>query len=202
MGKLSALSLTKGFGIIRRLGATSPVRLAANMGVLSGGGYTAWKYIGEPAIKELEENDGIVGTAGKVIMGRERAEKVSQITDKVVDKVDNAVNNNGDVSNSGNPSQSVMEQSVGNTVSSMLGSGTNMFSGFFNNIFSGNINMMSVLALILGGWLLLGRHGLWAKIAGGILAMLTISSNSQRQQPQQQQQLNISSAQPSQGIHR
>lgn len=203
MSKLTLLG--KGFGLIKRIGSNSPVKVAGNMGVLYGG----WKYLVKPelgdAMEEMKKGSGVVGEVSKVVVGEGRAEKMKNIVDGTLDKVDNAVNPTnaagGSASTSAGASQSMMEQSVGNTLNGLFGGGMNMFTNFFNNLFSGNISLLGVLGLILGGWLLMGRHGLWAKIAGGIIGLATIYNNSQRQQSQQQ--VNVSNTpEASRGMHR
>jgi hypothetical protein len=48
---------------------------------------------------------------------------------------------------------------------------------------------MSILGLLLSGWLVFGRTGWLGKIAGAIMSMMLIGSNSQNQQvkPTQEQ---------------
>ena len=72
-----------------------------------------------------------------------------------------------------------------NGISSFLsdvssGNGGEMMGGFFQNLTHGNVSGMGVMGLVLSAFLVFGRFGWMAKLAGAMLAMMTIGNNSQR----------------------
>ena len=72
-----------------------------------------------------------------------------------------------------------------NGISSFLsdvssGNGGQMLGGFLQNLTHGNVSGMGVMGLVLSAFLVFGRFGWMAKLAGAMLAMMTIGNNSQR----------------------
>ena len=55
-----------------------------------------------------------------------------------------------------------------------------MLGGFLGNLAHGNVSGMGVMGLVLSAFLVFGRFGWMAKLAGAMLAMMTIGNNSQR----------------------
>ena len=73
-----------------------------------------------------------------------------------------------------------------NGISSFLsdvssGNGGEMMGGFFQNLTHGNVSGMGVMGLVLSAFLVFGRFGWMAKLAGVMLAMMTIGNNSRRE---------------------
>ena len=64
------------------------------------------------------------------------------------------------------------------------GNGGEMLGGFFNNLIQGNIRGMGIMGLVLSAFLLFGRFGWMGKLAGAILAMMTIGNNAGVRQQQ------------------
>ena len=56
-----------------------------------------------------------------------------------------------------------------------------MMGGFFQNLTHGNVSGMGVMGLVLSAFLVFGRFGWMAKLAGAMLAMMTIGNNSRRE---------------------
>ena len=69
-------------------------------------------------------------------------------------------------------------QKVSDTVS---GAGGQMLGGFLQNLTHGNVSGMGVMGLVLSSFLVFGRFGWMARIAGAVLAMMTIGNNSRRE---------------------
>ena len=60
------------------------------------------------------------------------------------------------------------------------GNGGEMLGGFLQNLSHGNVSGMGMMGLVLSAFLIFGRFGWMAKLAGAMLAMMTIGNNSQR----------------------
>ena len=72
-----------------------------------------------------------------------------------------------------------------NGISSFLsdvssGNGGEMLGGFLGNLTHGNVSGMGIMGLVLSAFLVFGRFGWLAKLAGAMLAMMTIGNNSAR----------------------
>ena len=55
-----------------------------------------------------------------------------------------------------------------------------MLGGFLGNLTHGNVSGMGIMGLVLSAFLVFGRFGWMAKLAGAMLAMMTIGNNSAR----------------------
>ena len=60
------------------------------------------------------------------------------------------------------------------------GNGGEMLGGFLGNLTHGNVSGLGVMGLVLSAFMVFGRFGWMAKLAGAVLAMMTIGNNSRR----------------------
>ena len=72
-----------------------------------------------------------------------------------------------------------------NGISSFLsdvssGNGGEMLGGFLGTLTHGNVSGLGIMGLVLSAFLVFGRFGWLAKLAGAMLAMMTIGNNSAR----------------------
>jgi hypothetical protein len=147
----------------------------------TGVGYLAWENIVNDKPVARSVSDVLIGedNVDKTLdMASNAADKISSVTDKADNTLDGV--NQATTSWGG----------IGNFLQNMTnGNGFNMFGNLFGNIAQGNVSGMSILGLLLSGWLVFGRTGWLGKIAGAIMSMMLIGSNSQNQQvkPTQEQ---------------
>ena len=113
-------------------------------------GYVGWK--------KITTDESVVGIVSDAIIG-EKAEKVSGAAENVDGKLNGISSFLSDVSS---------------------GNGGQMLGGFLQNLTHGNVSGMGVMGLVLSAFLVFGRFGWMAKLAGAMLAMMTIGNNSQR----------------------
>lgn len=160
------------------------------------GGAWAWGKISTGVDNAME--NGLIGSAAQLAVGRKNADKLGILADRALNKIDEVTRpDDGNsqqqqqeqqpaqpqyvgVDANGNPVYSPaigMNQSIGQAGNGMMG----MFGNFFHNLFSGNVSMGSALQLLLGAWLLMGRFGMWGRIGGGLLSYLMVNKNSQPQ---------------------
>lgn len=168
------------------VGAGKAVKVAT---VGAGVGYVGWEA--------LVNDKPVVQTVGDVVLGEETNAAVKEtvhgtvgaVTDTVgaardaIGGVSDAVSNVNSAASSWGGIGSFMGNLTG-------GNGTNMFSNFFNNIFSGKVSMMSMLGLVASALLVFGRFGWLGKIAGALLGMLLIGNNSRVVQQESQSRQN------------
>ena len=101
--------------------------------------------------KKLTTDESVVGIVSDAIIGEKATQKVS-------DTVSGAVDGIRDLKDSGQ-----------------------MLGGFLQNLTHGNVSGMGVMGLVLSSFLVFGRFGWMARIAGAVLAMMTIGNNSRRE---------------------
>lgn len=153
----------------------------------AGVGYLGWEA--------LVNDKPVLQTAGDLVVGEEAnqalRDTVSSTADtvgSVVSGAKDAINGVTDAVNGVNNATSTWG-GVGEFMSNLTGgNGMNMFGNFFSNIFSGKVGGMSLLGLVASALLIFGRFGWLGKIAGALLGMMLIGSNSRAQQQQQTQQ--------------
>lgn len=121
---------------------------------------------------------------------------------EVVEKAGSAVSKGLDAANKGldyiNKGLDKMPELIHDTKAALTGGGTGQGGGLFGNLFGGISNLIgglfnggtgSMLGLVASAFLLFGGFGWMGKIAGGLLAALSLGlfgGNSQQQQALQQ----------------
>ncbi len=154
-------------------GAGTALKTAAVGGGL---GYVGWK--------KLTTDESVVGIVSDAIIGEKATQKVS-------DTVHGAVDGIRDLKDSVSGMSERVSSAAGNVdsklngISSFLsdvssGNGREMMGGFLGNLAHGNVSGMGVMGLVLSAFLVFGRFGWMAKLAGAMLAMMTIGNNSAR----------------------
>ena len=92
---------------------------------------------------------------------------------------------------------------VGSFLKNMLGgNGLDMLGNFFSNIGKGNVSGLSMLGLVASSLLIFGRFGWLGKIAGALMGMMLIGSNSRGVQMEQPSQSESQDVQRNGGMRR
>lgn len=143
-------------------------------------GYVGWhKLTSDDSVVEIvsdaligEKNtqaiaDRVNGTAEGI---REMRTQMGTMTESVTGTMQSVDSNLSGISN-------FISQASGGNAGQMLG-------GFLNNLTSGNVRGLGIMGLVLSAFLLFGRFGWMGKLAGALLAMMTIGNNSKVMQPQ------------------
>ena len=153
--------------------AGTAVKTAA---VGAGLGYVGWK--------KLTTDESVVGIVSDAIIGEKGTQKVSDTVHGAVDGIRGLKES---VSGMSERVSSAAENVDGklNGISSFLsdvssGNGGEMLGGFLGNLTHGNVSGLGVMGLVLSAFLVFGRFGWMAKLAGAVLAMMTIGNNSRR----------------------
>jgi hypothetical protein len=179
-----------GFGIIKgtvkgtKAVATGGWRMLGGLGSHTKGAllaYGGWKYM----------------TTGHV-----PGEQLLNTGVEVVEKAGSAVSKGLDATNKGldyvNKGLDKVPELINDTKAALTGGGTGQGGGLFGNLFGGISNLIgglfnggtgSMLGLVASAFLLFGGFGWMGKIAGGLLAALSLGlfgGNSQQQQALQQ----------------
>ena len=146
--------------------------------VAVGGGlsYVGWK--------KLTTDESVVGIVSDAIIGEKGTKKVK---DTVYGAVEGVRDLKESVGNMTEKVSGVAENVDGKLkgISSFIsdvssGNGGEMLGGFLQKLTHGNVSGMGVMGLVLSAFLIFGRFGWMAKLAGAMLAMMTIGNNSQR----------------------
>ena len=144
--------------------------------VAGGIGYVGWK--------KLTTDESVVGIVSDAIIGEKATQKVSDTVHGAVDGIRDLKESVGNMTEK---VSGVAENVDGklNGISSFLhdvssGNGGEMLGGFLQNLTHGNVSGMGVTGLVLSAFLIFGRFGWMAKLAGAMLAMMTIGNNSRR----------------------
>ncbi len=167
-------------------------------------GYAA--VTGNNLIDQAADN---LKAAGTFVLGDERMDTLSDAVDSTRDTLSEAVDDlKGLKDDAADTLSSVKETTSGlsgllSAIPNFLknltgGNAMDMFSNFFSNLTSGKVGGLGVGGLLLGAFLLFGRHSWLAKIGGMLLGMMIIGMNSSRSSPSQQAAL--ASSQPSQPL--
>lgn len=172
---------------------------ATKTAVVGGGmGYLAWENI--------VNDKPIVRTAVDVLVGEETVDKGLEVAGQASDKVDSMIEKVGE--NMESISSSVSGASgawngIGSFLKNMLGgNGLDMLGNFFGNIGKGNVSGLSMLGLVASSLLIFGRFGWLGKIAGALMGMMLIGSNSRGVQIEQPSQSESQDVQRNGGMRR
>ena len=153
--------------------AGTAVKTAAVGGGL---GYVGWK--------KLTTDESVVGIVSDAIIGKETTDKVSETVHGAVDGIRDLKESVGNMTEKVSGAAENVDGKL-NGISSFIsdvssGNGGEMLGGFLGNLTHGNVSGMGVMGLVLSAFLVFGRFGWMAKLAGAMLAMMTIGNNSQR----------------------
>lgn len=164
---------------------------ATKTAVVGGGmGYLAWENI--------VNDKPIVRTTADVLVGEETVEKGLAVAGEASDKVGNVMEKVGENMESISSSVSGISgawSGIGSFLKNMFGgNGLDMLGNFFGNIGKGNVSGLSMLGLVAFSLLIFGRFGWLGKIAGALMGMMLIGSNSrgvQMEQPSQNESQDV-----------
>ena len=195
----SSAAKTMGDAMIHPQRTLTGLGEATKTAVVGGGmGYLAWENI--------VNDKPIVRTAADVLVGGETVDKGLEVAGQATEKVSNMVEKVGEGVE--NISSSVSGASgawsgIGSFLTNMLGgNGLDMLGNFFGNIGKGNVSGLSMLGLVASSLLIFGRFGWLGKIAGALMGMMLIGSNSQRAQTEQPLQSESQDVQRNGGMRR
>ena len=155
-------------------GAGEALKTAAIGGGL---GYVGWK--------KLTTDKSVVGIVSDAIIGENTTQKVSNTVHGAVDGIRDLKESVGNMTDKVSGAAENVDGKI-NGISSFLsdvssGNGGQMLGGFLGNLAHGNVSGMGVMGLVLSAFLVFGRFGWMAKLAGAVLAMMTIGNNSRRE---------------------
>ena len=155
-------------------GAGTALKTAAVGGGL---GYVGWK--------KLTTDERVVGIVSDAIIGEKNTKKVSDTVHGAVDGIRDLKDSVGGMTERVSSAAENVDGKL-NGISSFLsdvssGNGGEMLGGFLGNLAHGNISGLGIMGLALSAFLVFGRFGWMAKIAGAMLAMMTIGNNSRRE---------------------
>ena len=153
--------------------AGTAVKTAAVGGGL---GYVGWK--------KLTTDESVVGIVSDAIIGKEATQKVEDTVHGAVDGIRDLKESVGGMTEKVSSAAENVDGKL-NGISSFIsdvssGNGGEMLGGFLGNLTHGNVSGMGVMGLVLSSFLIFGRFGWMAKLAGAMLAMMTIGNNSRR----------------------
>ncbi|MBR6863873.1 MAG: hypothetical protein IKM75_03330 [Bacteroidales bacterium] len=155
-------------------GAGTALKTAAVGGGL---GYVGWK--------KLTTDESVVGIVSDAIIGEKNTKKVSDTVHGAVDGIRDLKDSVGGMTERVSSAAENVDGKL-NGISSFLsdvssGNGGEMLGGFLGNLAHGNVSGLGIMGLALSAFLVFGRFGWMAKIAGAMLAMMTIGNNSRRE---------------------
>ena len=154
-------------------GVGSAVKTAA---VGGGVGYVGWK--------KLTTDESVVGIVGDAVIGKKTTRRVGNAVQATMDGIRDLKDSVGDMTEKVSGAAENVDGKL-NGISSFLsdvssGNGGQMLGGFLGNLAHGNVSGLGVMGLVLSAFLVFGRFGWMAKLAGAVLAMMTIGNNSRR----------------------
>ncbi len=195
----SSTAKTMGDAMIHPQRTLTGLGKATKTAVVGGGmGYLAWENI--------VNDKPIVRTAADVLVGEETVDKGLEVAGKASDKVGNMAEKVGENMESISSSVSGVSgawSGIGSFLKNMLGgNGLDMFGSFFGNIGKGNVSELSMLGLVASSLLVFGRFGWLGKIAGALMGMMLIGSNSRGVQTEQPSQNESQDVQRNGGMRR
>lgn len=195
----SSAAKTMGDAMIHPQRTLTGLGKATKTAVVGGGmGYLAWENI--------VNDKPIVRTAADVLVGEETVDKGLEVAGKASDKVDNMMEKVGENMESISSSVSGVSGAwggIGSFLKNMFGgNGLDMLGNFFGNIGKGNVSGLSMLGLIASSLLIFGRFGWLGKIAGALMGMMLIGSNSRGVQIEQPSQSESQDVQRNGGMRR
>lgn len=195
----SSAAKTMGDAMIHPQRTLTGLGKATKTAVVGGGmGYLAWENI--------VNDKPIVRTAADVLVGEETVDKGLKVIGEASDKVENMVEKVGEnmesISSSVSGASSAWGR-IGSFLENMLGgNGLDMLGNFFGNIGKGNVSGLSMLGLVASSLLVFGRFGWLGKIAGALMGMMLIGSNSRGVQTEQTSQSESQDVQRNGGMRR
>lgn len=195
----SSAATTMGDAMIHPQRTLAGLGKATKTAVVGGGmGYLAWENI--------VNDKPIVRTAADALVGEETVDKGLEAVGKASDKVDSMVEKVGEKMESISSSVSGVSgawSGIGSFLKNMLGgNGLGMLGSFFGNIGKGNVSGLSMLGLVASSLLIFGRFGWLGKIAGVLMGMMLIGSNSRGVQTEQPSQSESQDVQRNGGMRR
>lgn len=195
----SSAAKTMGDAMIHPQRTLTGLGKATKTAVVGGGmGYLAWENI--------VNDKPIVRTAADVLVGEETVDKGLEVAGKASDKVDNMMEKVGENMESISSSVSGVSGAwggIGSFLKNMFGgNGLDMLGNFFGNIGKGNVSGLSMLGLVASSLLIFGRFGWLGKIAGALMGMMLIGSNSRGVQIEQPSQSESQDVQRNGGMRR
>ncbi len=154
-------------------GAGAAMKTAAVGGGL---GYVGWK--------KLTTDESVVGIVSDAIIGEKATQKVSDTVHGAVEGVRDLKESFGAMTDKISGAAENVDgklNGISNFISEVSsGNGGEMLGGFLGNLSHGNVSGQGVMGLVLSAFLVFGRFGWMAKLAGAVLAMMTIGNNSRR----------------------
>lgn len=195
----SSAAKTMGDAMIHPQRTLTGLGKATKTAVVGGGmGYLAWENI--------VNDKPIVRTAADVLVGEETVDKGLEVAGEASDKVGSMVEKVGENMESISSSVSGVSGAwggIGSFLKNMLGgNGLDMLGNFFGNIGKGNVSGLSMLGLVASSLLVFGRFGWLGKIAGALMGMMLIGSNSPGVQIEQSSQSESQDVQRNGGMRR
>ncbi|MBC5641856.1 antitoxin [Parabacteroides sp. BX2] len=195
----SSAAKTMGDAMIHPQRTLTGLGKATKTAVVGGGmGYLAWENI--------VNDKPIVRTAADVLVGEETVDKGLEVAGKASDKVGSMAEKVGENMESISSSVSGVSgawSGIGSFLKNMLGgNGLDMLGNFFGNIGKGNVSGLSMLGLVASSLLIFGRFGWLGKIAGALMGMMLIGSNSRGVQIEQPSQSESQDVQRNGGMRR
>ncbi|NDV84783.1 antitoxin [Bacteroides sp. 51] len=178
----SSAAKTMGDAIIHPQRTLTGLGKATKTAAIGGGmGYLAWENI--------VNDKPIVRTAADVLVGEETVDKGLEVVGNASDQMEHMVEKVGKNVESISSSVSGVSgawSGIGSFFKNVIGgNGADMFSNFFGNIGKGNVSGLSMIGLVASSLLVFGRFGWLGKIAGTLMGMMLIGSNSRSLQPEQ-----------------
>lgn len=195
----SSAATTMGNAMIHPQRTLAGLGNATKTAVIGGGmGYLAWENI--------VNDKPVVRTVADVLVGEETVDKGLEAAGKASDKVENMVEKVGENIESISSSVSGVSgawSGIGSFLKNVFGGNAlDMFGNFFGNIGKGNVSGLSMLGLVASSLLVFGRFGWLGKIAGTLMGMMLIGSNSRSIQAQQPSQSESQDVQRNGGVRR
>lgn len=195
----SSAAKTMGDAMIHPQRTLTGLGKATKTAVVGGGmGYLAWENI--------VNDKPIVRTVADVLVGEETVDKGLKVAGEASNKVGNMVEKVGENMESISSSVSGASSAwggIGSFLKNMLGgNGLDMLGNFFGNIGKGNVSGLGMLGLVASSLLVFGRFGWLGKIAGALMGMMLIGSNSQGVQSEQPSRNESQDVQRNGGIRR
>ena len=195
----SSAAKTMGDAMIHPQRTLTGLGKATKTAAIGGGmGYLAWENI--------VNDKPIVRTVADVLVGEETVDKGLEVVSGASDKVESMVEKVGEGMQNVSSSVSGLSGTwggIGSFLKNMLGgNGQNMFGNFFGNIGKGNVSGLSMFGLIASSLLIFGRFGWLGKIAGALMGMMLIGSNSRGIQAEQPSQSESQDVQRNGGMRR
>ena len=156
-------------------GAGAAAKTAA---VGAGMGYVGWK--------KITTDESVVGIVSDALIGEKATEKIGNTVNGAVDGIRDLKESVGGMTEKVSSAAENVDGKL-NGISSFIsdvssGNGGEMLGGFLGNLTHGNVSGMGVMGLVLSSFLVFGRFGWIARLAGAVLAMMTIGNNSRRAQ--------------------